>query len=110
MSKKNSRSSALDLRSNQSGRTHALSNDFSALVIQDARVFKTGNSLAIRIPSAIAKHIALEDGTVVEMSAASGTIYVRKATEPTLDELIEQITPENLHASAFDELIGAERW
>jgi len=44
------------------------------------------------------------------MSAASGTIYVRKATEPTLDELIEQITPENLHASAFDELIGAERW
>jgi len=86
------------------------SENFEALVVQDARVFKAGNSLAIRIPSAIAKHIALEDGAAVEMAVDHGVIYVRKAPSRALAELIEGITPENLHAPMFDDLTGAERW
>ena len=34
-----------------------------------ARIFKAGNSLAIRLPSVIAKHYELEDGTEVEISS-----------------------------------------
>ena len=87
-----------------------VSDDFDALVMQEARVFKSGNSLAIRIPSAIAKRIALEDGAVVEMAADHGMIYVRKAPSRVLTELIDRITPENVHEPVFDESIGAERW
>jgi antitoxin MazE len=86
------------------------SEDFDALVMQDTRVFKAGNSLAIRIPSAIAKRIALEDGAVVEMAVDHGMIYVRKAPSRTLADLIDRITPENVHQPIFDEPAGAERW
>jgi antitoxin MazE len=86
------------------------SDDFDALVLQDSRVFKAGNSLAIRIPSAVAKRIGLEDGAGVEMAVDHGTIYVRKAPSRALADLVECITPENLHEPAFDQEAGAEHW
>ncbi len=87
-----------------------VSDDFDALVIQDTRVFKAGNSLAIRIPSAIAKRIALEDGAPVEIAVGNGMIYVRKTPSRSLSSLIEQITPENMHEPVLEDLTGAERW
>ncbi|MHB8141979.1 MAG: AbrB/MazE/SpoVT family DNA-binding domain-containing protein [Vulcanimicrobiaceae bacterium] len=78
--------------------------------LQDARVFKSGNSLAIRIPSAIAKRVALEDGAAVEMAVDDGVISVRKAPLRALADLIEGITPQNLHEPLFDEPTGTERW
>ncbi len=88
-----------------------LSNDdFDALVMQDARVFKAGNSLAIRIARAIAKRVALEDGAPVEMAVANGVIYVRKTPPGRLSDLIERITTGNMHEPTFDEPIGNERW
>jgi antitoxin component of MazEF toxin-antitoxin module len=88
----------------------AASENFDALVVQDARVFKAGNSLAIRIPSAIAKHCELEDGSTVEMAADGEMIYVRKGPSRKVSFLIDCITPQNLHAAEFDEQTGAERW
>jgi antitoxin MazE len=90
--------------------TPALGVDFSALVMQDTRVFKAGNSLAIRIPSAMAKRIALEDGAEVEIAVDDGMIYVRKSPSHALADLIDRITPENSHGPIFDEVLGAERW
>lgn len=86
------------------------SDDFDALVMQHARVFKAGNSLAIRIPSAVAKHCDLEDGAPVQIAADNGMIYVRKLPSRDLAALLAQITPENVHAAEFDELTGNERW
>jgi len=86
------------------------SDDFDDLAPQDARVFKAGNSLAIRIPSAIAKKIALGDGAAVQIAADHDTMYVRKAQSLELAKLIERITPENMHEPAPDTIIGAERW
>ena len=86
------------------------SDDFHALVFQDTRVFKAGNSLAIRIPSGIAKRIGLEDGAGVEMSVSNGMIYVRRAPSQELTKLIAQITPENVHQPTFDNVIGSEAW
>ncbi len=79
-------------------------------MIQEARVFKAGNSLAIRIPSALAKHLGLADGVAVEMALDNGMLYVRKAPSRKLSDLIERITPENLHGPVFEEPLGAERW
>ena len=80
------------------------------LVIADARIFKAGNSLAIRIPSVIAKHCELTDGTPVQITADDGMIYVRRAPARDLAALLGRITPENVHPVEFDDAIGAERW
>jgi antitoxin MazE len=84
--------------------------DFEALVVQEARVFKAGNSLAIRIPSAIAKRISLEDGAAVEMAVDHGMIYVRKAPSRELADLIDRINPDNIHEPMVEDMIGAELW
>ena len=84
--------------------------DFSALIVQDTRVFKAGNSLAIRIPSSVAKRIALEDGTAVEIAIDDGLLYIRKTPSRSLADLIEKITPENVHRPIFDDIIGAKHW
>jgi antitoxin MazE len=76
----------------------------------NGHVFKAGNSLAIRIPSVIAKHCELEDGTPVQMDVSDGTISVRKAPSRDLAALLARITPENVHEPHFDDLTGAERW
>jgi|HubBroStandDraft_1064217.scaffolds.fasta_scaffold1507232_1 antitoxin component of MazEF toxin-antitoxin module len=86
------------------------SDDFDSLIMQDARVFRAGNSLAIRIPSAIAKHCELEDGAPVQMAADHGMIYVRKAPSQNLSALLDQITPDNLPSAQFEEPVAAERW
>ena len=80
------------------------------LVFQDARVFKAGNSLAIRIPSAIAKSIGLEDGSPVDMAVESGTIWVKRAAPRRLHELIEGISDENRHDEQFSDMTEHERW
>ena len=83
---------------------------FSTLIINDTRVFKAGNSLAIRIPNAIAKRMSLEDGSPIQMGVDDGLLLIRKPRAPALDELIERITSENTHAPVFAESIGAEHW
>jgi antitoxin MazE len=89
---------------------HPPPGDFDTLVVQETRVFKAGNSLAIRIPSAVAKRIALDDGAAVEMAVDHGTIYVRKAPSRELAELIDRITPDNIHEPIMEDVIGAELW
>jgi antitoxin component of MazEF toxin-antitoxin module len=92
------------------GSPEATKDRFESLAVQDARIFKAGNSLAIRIPSAIAKFCDLEDGAAVELGTEHGMIYIRKAPSRDLSALIDRITPQNLHAAEFDEPVGAERW
>ena len=64
-----------------------------------SRVQKWGNSLAIRIPKALAAKARLLDNTPVELSLPDGQLVIRPlATEAlTLDELLRGVTKENLH-------------
>jgi antitoxin MazE len=64
-----------------------------------AIVVKWGNSLAIRIPENLAKKIHLAEGTELDLSVVDGTLVItpRSRKRYSLDELIEGITPENLH-------------
>jgi antitoxin MazE len=62
------------------------------------RVAKWGNSLAVRIPQALAEQAQLDEGAEVEVSVEGGSLSVRRRPRRyTLDELVEQITPENRH-------------
>ncbi len=68
------------------------------LYMPKAQMAKWGNSLAIRIPKAIAEKARLEEGDAVEIKADKGRIELRRADKiPTLEELVAQITPENRH-------------
>ena len=62
------------------------------------RVAKWGNSLAVRIPQALAEQAQLDEGAEVEVSVEGGSLSIRRRPRRyTLDELVDQITPENRH-------------
>ena len=62
------------------------------------RVTRWGNSLAVRIPKALAEQTRIEEGSEVELAVADGVLTIRPlALSYRLDELLAQITPENRH-------------
>jgi antitoxin MazE len=78
-----------------------------------ATVAKWGNSLAVRIPQNLAKEIQLAEGAEIEMSVVDGTLVIKPRSQKrySLDELIQGITPENLHAEIDSGIaIGNEIW
>ena len=66
------------------------------------KVQKWGNSLALRIPKAFVADAQLENDSLVEISIVEGKIIVTPVQAPswTLDELLGDITKDNLHTEA----------
>jgi antitoxin MazE len=61
-----------------------------------AQLAKWGNSLAVRIPKAVAEQAHLQEGDAILIEVAKGHIELRPAERiPTLKELVAQITPKN---------------
>jgi len=57
-----------------------------------------GSCLAVRIPKPLAEQMNIVEGSEVEMSVADGALAIRpKARSYSLEELLEQVTPENCH-------------
>lgn len=76
------------------------------------QVGKWGNSLAVRIPGTYAKELELREGAEVEVTRVRGGLLVKPvARRYTLDELLEQITPENIHGETdWGPSVGKETW
>ena len=74
------------------------------------QVQKWGNSLALRIPKSFAIETNISQNSTVELTVKNGQINLKPInTEPTLEELLESITSENLHAEIdFGKAEGAE--
>jgi antitoxin MazE len=77
------------------------------------QVKKWGNSLALRIPKPMAEQLAIKTDTEVEILVEDGQLMIRPLPEQdlTLEDLLAQITEENLH----DEIetgtaVGGEVW
>jgi antitoxin MazE len=67
-----------------------------------ARVQRWGNSLALRIPSALAEETELHEGTEVDLAVRRGKLVVERATRRLrLADLLDGITKDNLHAEAW---------
>ena len=64
------------------------------------QISKWGNNLAVRIPRAVLQKAGLKEGDRVELGTdAEGKIVIRGAVRRySLDELIEGITPDNVHS------------
>ncbi|MGE5542431.1 MAG: AbrB/MazE/SpoVT family DNA-binding domain-containing protein [Bacillota bacterium] len=62
------------------------------------RVQKWGNSLAVRLPNAIAKEAGIEYGSSVDLLSTGREIVIRPAARKySLDEMLEGIRQSNLH-------------
>lgn len=63
------------------------------------RVQKWGNSLALRIPKALAAETGLKEDAPVELSLVKGKLIIQPLPEEelTLEDLLEKVTDQNLH-------------
>lgn len=77
-----------------------------------AQMLKWGNSLAVRIPKAIADQVELKLGDALLVEVIAGALVLKpEKRAPGLEELVGRITPENLHAEAWADLpTGKEIW
>ncbi|GAB1544310.1 AbrB/MazE/SpoVT family DNA-binding domain-containing protein [Scytonema sp. NUACC21] len=76
-------------------------------------VTKWGNSLAVRIPRALAEQVKIQEGTEVTLSISDNSIVItpKRRKKYTLDELLEGMTPENFHSEIDTGVaMGNEIW
>lgn len=80
---------------------------------KESAISKWGNSLAVRIPLAIARQAGLSEGDCVTLALdPSGGIVLRPARRKyELSELVSRITPKNRHRETEWGLSkGEESW
>lgn len=77
----------------------------------DVKIAKWGNSLALRLPSAVAKRHGMREGATVTLDDDGKVVSLRTKRRPTLQELAAQITPKNrVPAVKFGPPVGKEVW
>jgi antitoxin MazE len=79
----------------------------------ESTISKWGNSLAVRIPAAIAKQASLAEGDCLKLTLdPDGAIVLRPTRRRyELSELIAQITPKNRHRETdWGSAQGQESW
>jgi len=77
-----------------------------------AKLQKWGNSLAVRIPKAVALKTNLTEGSHVQISSKKGQIVIEPASKSyDLKKLLAKIKPDNLHSETeTGDAVGNEVW
>jgi antitoxin MazE len=79
----------------------------------NATVQKWGNSLALRIPSSLAKDVHLRQGSIVEVAVVEGKMMVKPKgqVKPSLSKMLNAVSKRNRH-SEYDwgGAVGQEIW
>ncbi|MEH2352661.1 AbrB/MazE/SpoVT family DNA-binding domain-containing protein [Nostoc sp.] len=76
-------------------------------------VAKWGNSLAIRLPKALAEQVNVKEGTDITFSISGNSIVItpQQRKKYTLDELLEGMTPDNFYSEIdTGSAVGNEVW
>lgn len=80
------------------------------MILMKVHIAQWGNSLALRIPKALADELHLSKDTEVEINLQKDALVITNPAKE-LEQLIEQITPENLHQETdWGPLTGKEVW
>ncbi len=77
------------------------------------KVQKWGNSIALRIPKAFAEEMRIAPNMAVELTITDGSLVITPLKMPvySLEELLEEITPENRHEAVDTGIaVGKEAW
>lgn len=62
------------------------------------QLVRWGNSMAVRLSKGVIEKARFTEGEDLSIEAAAGRVTIRRAErEPTLEELVARITPENRH-------------
>ena len=78
-----------------------------------AKIQKWGNSLALRIPKALADETGLDSDSPVEIRVVDGRIHIvpLQETRYELEALLDNITADNLHDEVdMGDAVGNEVW
>lgn len=77
-----------------------------------AKAQKWGNSLAVRIPKSIAQQAGVKEEDELDIDVEAEVIRLKpRRRQPGLAELLERVTPANLHGEAdFGPPQGRETW
>lgn len=77
-----------------------------------AKAQRWGNSLAVRIPKSIAQQAGVNEQDELDIDVDAEVIRLRpRRRQPGLAELLERVTPANLHGEAdFGPPQGRETW
>jgi antitoxin MazE len=76
-------------------------------------IAKWGNSLAVRIPQAIAEQVKIQAGSEINIDIIDGKIVLtpHRRKKYTLDELLDGMTSEHLHPETSTGIsVGSEVW
>lgn len=76
-----------------------------------ATVQKWGNSLALRLPKALADEARIREGSKVELVGTPEGVLVKARRKPRyrLDDLLSRVTPENTHPETLGDATWAVR-
>jgi antitoxin MazE len=75
------------------------------------KVEKHGGELVLRIPEQLAESTGLGKDEEVEIRAVGATLVVWSGSRPSLEDLLEQVTEENLHGEwETGPPVGREIW
>ncbi len=77
------------------------------------KIRKWGNSLALRIPKALADSVGLGNGTEIELIIEGEKLVIMRSpsSHPDLEDLLSRVTTENVHEEIdFGEPVGREAW
>lgn len=79
----------------------------------NSSVKKWGNSLAIRIPNAVAQDLGLSENSSVQI-VSDGVVAIiqpKKHKKINLNDLLKAITPDNIHEEVdWGKPVGREVW
>ncbi len=80
--------------------------------IAEITVKHWGNSLAMRIPAAVANALRLKENSRVRLKIEAGRVVMEPSLPAVdIDKLIGQITARNRHAEVdFGQRVGRETW
>jgi antitoxin MazE len=79
----------------------------------NATIQKWGNSLALRIPKAVARDTKLKNGSVVNLAVRKGMVVIEPAKKAKyqLDDLLKGVSKKNIHRSVdTGPAVGREVW
>jgi antitoxin MazE len=79
----------------------------------ETRVQKWGNSLALRIPKALADEVGLKNNVPVQLSLQDKKLIIELTIPSTfdLDEMLARVTDQNLHSEVdTGPAVGVEIW
>jgi antitoxin component of MazEF toxin-antitoxin module len=74
----------------------------------DVVVRTWGDGLGLQIPSAFIEAMDLHEGSLVEVSLNARGLLITKSRQEQLEELLDRITPQNMHGENFFGAIGKE--